>query len=353
MRSDVATFARVRAAIRDRAVPNDLAGLCVACAVGLVYAGGLAGFCLLDAWPRLVFLGLAAFAVGMLFIVGHDACHLSLVRSARLNRIIGRLAFAPSLHPFAAWEIGHNRRHHAFTNLRYLDYVWCPWSAEEYSKKPAFARFLYRLYHTPLGIGLYYPIEIWLKHMWLGDSRDRSHPDYGRVLADRATAALVFAVILAACALVSVRSGASLPTALANASIAGFAPLVVYHYLMSVVIFVHHRHPDVVWYDVAADYDPFASQLSGTVHATLARPLELAFLEIFQHTAHHVDSHIPLYRLASAQATLEQRFRSKVVRAPLNLRYFLQILRDCQVYDYERRSWQNVRSCRAIAVART
>lgn len=344
MRSESDTFAGARSAISSHARPHDGAGLAVACAVGLLYAAALAGFCLLESWLRLIALGLDAFSVGLLFLIAHDACHLSLVRSVRLNRLIAHIAFAPTLHPFAAWEIGHNRRHHGFTNLRYVDYVWCPWSPEEYGGKPRSARLLYRLYHTPLGIGLYYPIEIWLKHMWLGDSRDRAYRDYRRVARDRARAALGFAAIATACALVSLRSGQSLAGAISNALLAVTVPLVLYHYLMSVVIFVHHRHGDVVWYDRPHEYDTVGGQLRGTVHATLPRAIEVAFLDIFQHTAHHVNARIPLYRLAKAQATLEAIFRAHVLRAPLTARSFLQTLRECQLYDYERRAWRTITS---------
>src|ERR1043165_1673462 len=34
---------------------------------------------------------------GLLFVVGHDACHQSLTPRRRLNQLIGRLAFLPSL----------------------------------------------------------------------------------------------------------------------------------------------------------------------------------------------------------------------------------------------------------------
>src|SRR5438874_1554778 len=61
---------------------------------------------------------LAGAAIGMLFIVGHDACHGSFTASRRLNQWIGRIAFMPSFTPFRAWELGHNHTHHVYTNLK-------------------------------------------------------------------------------------------------------------------------------------------------------------------------------------------------------------------------------------------
>src|SRR5204863_9541889 len=73
-----------------------------------------------------LFVTLAGLGIAMLFVVGHDACHGSFTPSRRLNGWIGRLAFLPSLTPFAGWEIGHNQTHHVYTNLKGRDYVWAP-----------------------------------------------------------------------------------------------------------------------------------------------------------------------------------------------------------------------------------
>ena len=49
----------------------------------------------------LVILGsvLATIAIIRLFIIGHDACHGSLTDHDLLNRVLGRIAFLPSLMP--------------------------------------------------------------------------------------------------------------------------------------------------------------------------------------------------------------------------------------------------------------
>jgi omega-6 fatty acid desaturase (delta-12 desaturase) len=63
-------------------------------------------------------------AIGMLFIIGHDACHNAFTVSTRLNQVIGRLAFLPALHSFSLWDLAHNRTHHRYNNIRGIDYVW-------------------------------------------------------------------------------------------------------------------------------------------------------------------------------------------------------------------------------------
>ncbi len=72
-----------------------------------------------------VLLGiLLGIGISALFVIGHDACHDSLTPSHRLNQILGRLCFLPTLHPYVCWELGHDRFHHGSTNLKGVDYVY-------------------------------------------------------------------------------------------------------------------------------------------------------------------------------------------------------------------------------------
>src|SRR6266853_242347 len=56
-----------------------------------------------------VFGGVAIIFVARLFMLGHDACHQSLTPNRRLNRVLGTIAFLPSLHQYSLWDLGHNR----------------------------------------------------------------------------------------------------------------------------------------------------------------------------------------------------------------------------------------------------
>src|SRR5579872_7371789 len=79
---------------------------------------------------------LAGVTIAMLFVVGHDACHGSFTSHRALNGVIGRLAFLPSVTPFGAWDLEHNRRHHVYTNLKPRDAIWTPFSKAEYDALP-------------------------------------------------------------------------------------------------------------------------------------------------------------------------------------------------------------------------
>jgi fatty acid desaturase len=102
-----------------------------------------------------------------LFVIGHDACHGSYTKYDWLNKVIGRIAFLPSLTPFSLWDVGHNVAHHGFTNLKGRDQVWVPMSAEEWQNASKFRRVMERIYRSGFGQGLYYLIEMWWKKLIL------------------------------------------------------------------------------------------------------------------------------------------------------------------------------------------
>ena len=99
--------------------------------------------------------------IGMLFVIGHDASHNSYTRNRGLNQTIARIAFLPSLHACALWDLAHNRTHHIWNNLRGVDYVWEPKTAASYRELGAVRRGFYRLCRTPAGVTLYYLVAIW------------------------------------------------------------------------------------------------------------------------------------------------------------------------------------------------
>src|SRR4029079_3508725 len=112
-----------------------------------------------------------------------------------LNAAIGRIAFLPTLTPFSTWELSHNLTHHVYTNLKPFDYIWMPFSKAEYDALPAPRRKLERIYRHPVGLALYYPVEIWWKRLLFS-----SQPAKLIYFADSALCAAVF---LAGCWLIA------------------------------------------------------------------------------------------------------------------------------------------------------
>jgi omega-6 fatty acid desaturase (delta-12 desaturase) len=335
-------YRRLRRAIAGEAISRDTVAVGIMATDSILYVAALLGFCLTPGPLRWIELFVASIMAGALFLVGHDASHRALAASPWLNALIARLAFMPTLHPETAWNIGHNQRHHGATNLRGVDHVWTPWSPQEYRSATRVRRALYRFYRTPLGIGFYYSFELWWGHVWNSDHLDRSYAANARMTADKFIALAGFGLIYLGCFGVCAARGQAWTAAGFNALAAVIVPLVVYQYLMSITIFMHHTHPRIRWFPSRELYDPVAAQVLNTVHIRLPKPVELIFHEIFQHTAHHVNPRVPLYRLARAQRTLEAVHGPAIIQETFSIAYVLRLLRECQLYDYDAHRWLTI-----------
>jgi omega-6 fatty acid desaturase (delta-12 desaturase) len=280
--------------------------------------------------------GVFVFSV-MLFVIGHDACHGGLTERQDLNRIIGRLSFLPSYHPFTSWEHTHNGLHHGYTNIRGHDPVFAPHSKGDYDSFPPVRRALERFYRMTPGLGLYYFVEIWWKLELLPAERFR--PAKARLrsfMFDRAAVAGFFLlqIILLASLARTFTEGIEfvvLGTAL---------PFIAFNYSIGFAIFLHHTHPKVAWHKDTSHYNFVSLQTRSSVHVEFPHALELMMLYIMSHTAHHIHARIPLYNLRNAQ-TLVEAAHPDVIREPWTLRSWRTTLRTCRLYDYDNHRWMD------------
>jgi acyl-lipid omega-6 desaturase (Delta-12 desaturase) len=282
----------------------------------------------------------AGILTSLLFVVAHDACHQSLTPRRWLNRLLGTLAFLPSLHPFSLWELGHNRIHHRYTNRRHKDYVWEPLSLGEFSRLTRVQQLRYRFFRTFLGHFWYYLCDIWWKKLFY--PRPREIGGYRREY-------VVDLLVVSAWMVIFPLGIVGLTYALSPGPCSAYdlglsvvacclVPFVVFNLLMSSVIFLHHMHPQVGW--VAADerVDSRQMQIESSVHVVFPGYTNLVFHRIMEHTAHHVRPGIPLYHLSDGQAQLETTFPEIIVQN-WSPRYHLDTTARCKLFDLERRCW--------------
>ena len=303
---------------------------------GAVYGGLVVGAVMLpEYWQRLLCGALAGLAIGMLFVVGHDACHGSYTKHGWLNKIIGRIAFLPSLHAFSLWNLGHNQIHHRFTNLRAEDYVWRPFSKEEFDRLPQFRQGLERFYRSILGFGLYYAVEIWWKKLVFPNSREV--PEKKAVYLLDSLLVTGFACLQVAFAVwLGLKVGLEWYASVAYGCVLPFA---VWNWLSGFFIFQHHTHPSVAWFDEVDDWRYLESQIEGTTHIRFPRGFALVLHNIMEHTAHHALPNIPLYNLRKAQLALEESFSGRVKVVNWTMRGFFNTVRNCKLYDYGLHVW--------------
>ncbi len=280
--------------------------------------------------------GLAAgLVIGRLFILGHDACHQSLTPHRTLNRWLGRIVFLPSLTPYSLWEVGHNVIHHGYTNLRGFDFVWQPRSLAEYRALSPAGQWLERIYRSGWAPWLYYLVEIWWSRL-LFPNRTRMptrRPVFIRdsLLASAFGGAWIAALIFAARA-----TGQSPAWLLA----VGFVlPFLFWNGLIGFVVYVHHTHTGVLWHQDKTSWSAAQPFVSTTVHLTFRSAFGSVLHHIMEHTAHHVDMSIPLYRLKAAQALLEERLAGHIVVQPFSWRWYANNARRCKLYDFELGRW--------------
>jgi len=279
---------------------------------------------------------MAGCAIAALFVLGHDAVHDSLTASPRLNRMLGFLLFAPSLHNPTLWRLVHNRLHHRFPNVRGLD-AWSPLSPDEYRALPPLRRALERFHRCGLGFAAYYLVHRWWRHKFYPhgpEVRPLGAAFVRKARRDFALVVLWLALFLAA--LVALARAAPDPSP-AMAVLFGFAiPYVVWNAIVGKTVYLHHTHPDVPWFRDEREAAPGQEHL--TVHVVYPRWYGWLSHEIMEHHAHHVHARIPCYRLHAAQARLRELLPDAVVE-PLTLRFLADTLRRCKLYDFDRRCW--------------
>jgi omega-6 fatty acid desaturase (delta-12 desaturase) len=337
---------RIPAEVSARSVALGLTAFLAAMAL---YCAAVAAVLLAPWWPlQIAGAVLAGAFVATCFVVGHDACHGSLTPYDLLNKVLGRIAFLPSWTPYVSWEFAHNRVHHSYTNLRGRDYAWAPLSRQDYDSLSPPRRWLERHYRSLWGLGSYYLIEYWLRHLMLParqERREMKRPltfvlDLGLVLTFAAAQTWGLYVW---CQTLGPSEGfwgpfTSVPALMLTVIV---LPYLVWNWAMGFAIFQHHNHPRAVWHADREQWDFFASQVESTVHAQMPGWIEWLSAFIMQHTAHHANGRIPLYRLAESQRLLERAYGEAIIIEPWSWTALGKTLARCQLYDYENHRWLN------------
>lgn len=291
---------------------------------------------------KLVLILLNGNAISWLFTMGHDAGHGSFTTGKRLNTFIGRLVFLPSFTPFCCWRYFHNYLHHGYTCCKEKDFAWRPLSLEEYRALPWHLRWLERSYKTVPGLAINWIVELVIKrHLFPSRAARVEIAKWGEFTFDRRIVTVWFFVEAAAAALLTrwYYPQAGLGAILENVAACVILPYLTWCTLIGYTTLLHHTHPQIRWYD--GDRAPgFAHvQLEGTTQIVYPFPFGFIHHNIMEHTAHHVDTNIPMYQLRRAQRELSAGHPGRIVIEFFSLPYLLRILRVCKLYDFAAHQW--------------
>jgi len=343
-------------AIASPAEPRSptLVGVAFAMADYTLFCAGAALFVLASSWVvKALGVGVSGVAVAMLFALAHDAAHGSLAGSRTANRVLATVCFLPSWYPYTPWIRGHNHLHHGWTNVGECDYSWRPVSPADYRAMPRWRRAVERVYRSWWGLWAHSIVEIWWKHMAMPRESDRRYLNARHLAADRLLVAAVVGAVVAVCWWRGPgwSTAAGAPPLSPFAVVAGVVllPWWIFHFMFSVVTFLHHTHPRVPWFRTRRESSFFAGQVRATVHVELPRWVELLLHNITVHGAHHVDPRIPFRHLPHAQRRIESAFSSEVIVERWSLRSFVATTRTCQLYDFEARQWRTFREATRTA----
>lgn len=326
-------------ALRDRlarfkASRNGLAIVLLAIDLG-VLAGGQALVLSGLGWASYVAGALLTWiAITRLFVIGHDACHGAYTSKPWMNKTIGRIAFLASLTPYSLWRVGHNVVHHGFNNLRGRDFVWEPNDPESYARMTPGRQRLERLYRSAFGPGVYYFVEIWWTRLYF-PARRYLAASRSEFTADSALVTVFGALWIGTLVAVGLHRGLNLYAVL---GLGFLLPFVLWNWTMGLVVYLHHTHPDVLWFADKKSWTRARAQVSATIHLRMPKPFNALLHYIMEHPAHHLDASIPLYHLKAAQRELEALFgHCQIIR--FSFREYLRVVRTCKLFDYARGSW--------------
>ena len=302
----------------------------------VIFAALIAGTILLQAWWAKLLCALAAgFVIGRLFIIGHDACHQSYTPHRGLNRVLGRIAMIPSLTPYSLWEVGHNVVHHGYTNLKGVDFVWAPLSKTEFEALSPGRRALERIYRSGWGPALYYLIEMWWLRMFF-PRKTYMGTQRREFIWDGVFVSAVALLWIAGLVWAALATGQAVWLLV----VMGFVvPFLFWNAMIGFVVYVHHTHTSVQWHDDKHLWAKAAPFVSTTVHLKFPYQIGALVHHIMEHTAHHVDMSVPLYKLKEAQQKLEDMLPGRIIVQQFSWRWYFETARKCKLYDFSQRCW--------------
>ncbi|MFZ4584359.1 MAG: fatty acid desaturase [Acidimicrobiia bacterium] len=296
----------------------------------------VAGLIFATAWWQVAILWvLSAYVVSGLFVLGHDAAHLALFKSRRLNEWVARVAMIPSAHVYEAWDLGHNRVHHGHTARQEMDFVWHPVTVEQYRAMNAFQRARHRLEWSAFGSGFYYAREVWWNKMITFRASDKWA---ARIASGRRFTYITYGLLSVAVGMIGYLVSGSMAEATWIWVRAVVVPTALFMGMIGFTVYVHHISEDIRWWP-RREWTKFRGQMEGTTILHLRWPANLFFHNIFVHVPHHVDMRIPFYKLPDAADVIRESYPDTVRDRKFRMRDWVRTTRHCKLYDFEHGEW--------------
>lgn len=320
------------------ATPQTFRGLSLFAIDIALYALALAGVLFFaPLWAKLGCGVFAGAALARMFSLAHNAAHESIVENPTLNRVLAVILFMPFFYNYVLWVYEHHVLHHPCPNDTKPD-AYRPYSKTEFDALPRWRRLLERFYRAPtfVGWGVYYLLQ---RH-W---STKLIPPAYVPTALRRAAwwnAALLFAYGTALLSLLIAAPRYAVDLTSTEAMLIGFVlPLFVFEIHDGFALYVQHTDPRIAWFGDSVDRNGEGRPELLSVHLRVPRLMGAFYHDTFAHPVHHLHPKIPCYRVFEAQTKLDERLGRAAVVSPFSIRWLLDTMRRCKLYDWEKKQW--------------
>jgi len=236
-------------------------------------------------WLTFALLPAAAIMVTRLFTIQHDCGHGSYFSSQSVNNTVGCLLGVVTLTPYYYWRKNHNIHHRDSGNLdrRGVGDV-DTFTVDEYNAASPLKKIWYRIYRNPVFlVAIAPPLLFGLKHRLPVDCEFHSTKIWTNIMATNA------AIVLAIFLLVHFFG--------AQAFFLVYLPMIWLGSSIGVAMFyIQHQYESAYW-NRKDDWSYFDAALQGSSYFEFSRFFSWLVGNINLHHIHHLNGHIPSYRL--------------------------------------------------------
>ncbi len=239
---------------------------------------------------RMVSSVVAGLVLVRLFIVYHDFQHGTILRGSKIARAIMFVYGMAALNPPSIWNRSHNHHHKNNAKMFGADIGSYPMmTTDAFAAASAKERFLYSTARHPLTIACGY-VTIFFYGMCMRSLfiNPRKHYDSAIAIVSH----LTIAIWLGAVSVEWLLLGLIVPSTIAAA-------------IGSYLFYCQHNYPAVKLRD-SSDWSYVFAALHSSSYTKMSRLMHWFSGNIGYHHVHHLNAHIPFYRLPEAMAGIEE-----------------------------------------------
>ncbi len=165
--------------------------------------------------------------------------------------------------------------------------------------------------------------------------------------------ALVTAAALAWLIIVAAVAGETDQNFWILAAFAVAVPFALWNIIMGFVVYVHHTHPTIAWFQNRQDWQRARAYLTSTANVRLPLGIDRLMHNIMEHNAHHLNPRIPMIALHGAQCAVQEQFTDQFTAYRMSWGSYMDCVRSCKLYDYTNHAWLNWKGVVTSQVALT